>query len=293
MLCCWLLAWPATTRASGLGVGVCAPEVPFSGAVERHQLAKAVAQHLARGLGRPVEGFAYINPRDLRRDVRAGRLHFAIVGTLFAATVPGDQILAQARLSPRGGTSWSVLVPAGTSLAALKGSRLQVPRMGPGTLTFVQDGVLRGSVDVEAHFKVQGSPDLLSARMAVRLGRADAVVAPIALGRRAAGDELVPAVEGFRVPPPAFVVVDRRMTPQMVTMARQALLSYNASIANVRGWDVANAAMYREVANLAGRTEFKMVFAPAPRVPLMLNLWLRMDSFLPTMPALDEPLWVP
>jgi tetratricopeptide (TPR) repeat protein len=277
----------AAGPAAGLGVGLCAPELPFTGAVERHRLVKAVAQHLARGLGRPVEGLAYINPRDLRRDIRSGKLHFAIVGALFAATVPEDQILAQARLSSSEGAVWTVLAPTLQDLKALKGKRLQIPSMGPSTLKFVQNGVLGGKLKVTKYFKVQWSPDLLSANQAVRLNRADAVVAPIFF------KDLIPAAKGYEVPPPAFVVVDRQMPQEMVTKARAAVLSYGASIATVGSWYAANAGEYRELAVFAGRTEFRMVLIPGKKVVIKVGELLKQDVLLPRMPELNEPLWVP
>lgn len=279
--------WPHQAQAERrLGVGLCVPEIPFASARARHRAAKRVAQHLSRSLRRPVEGFAYLKPEDLRRDIRAGRLHFAVVGALFAATVPDNQILAQGRLTKGSAGVWSILCRDKRGLQQLMGKRLQIPRMGPGMLTFVQDGVLGGAVNVKGHFKVQWSPSLLSAQTAVRLGQAEAVVAPTST----AG--LVPAIEGYPLPPPAFVLVDRQVPTKTVEQARKALYSLKVGNATLQGWHKPEAGAYRKLAAFAGRQELRMVLIPVVGIPLDVGDLVKSEVLLPGMPALVEPFGV-
>jgi hypothetical protein len=278
--------WPGRAHADRrLGVGLCVPEVPFSGAEARHRAATRVAQHLSRALHRPVEAFAYLESRDLRRDVRAGTLHFAVVGALFAATVPEDQILAQGRLAKVTDAVWSVLCRSRRELKQCKGMRLQVPRMGPGTLAFVQDGVLGGGVDVKAHFRVQWSPDLLSAQRAVLVNQADAVVAPVS------APGLVPIREGYRVPPPAFVLVDRQVPAETVASAKKAILSLEIQIGTVQAWREPEVATYRKLAAFS-RQQLGMVMVPVVGIPLDVGDLVEKEVLLPKMPGLDETLGV-
>jgi hypothetical protein len=269
-----------------LGVGLCVPEIPFASARARHRAAKRVAQHLSRSLRRPVEGFAYLKPEDLRRDVRAGRLHFAVVGALFAATVPDNQILAQGRLSKNTAGVWSILCRDQRTLQQLRGKRLQIPRMGPGTLAFVQDGVAGGAVNVKGHFKVQWSPNLLSAQAAVRLGHADAVVAPLST------TGLVSVLQGYPLPPPAFVLVDRQVPTKTVELARGALQSLKVGVSAVQSWHKPEAGAYRKLAAFTGRQQLRMVLVPVVGTPLDVDDLLRREVLLPGMPALDEPFGV-
>lgn len=278
--------WPGRAHADRrLGVGLCVPEVPFSGAEARHRAATRVAQHLSRALHRPVEGFAYIDPRDLRRDIRAGTLHFAVVGALFAATVPEDQILAQGRLTKSTDGLWSVLCRSKRTLKELKGMRLQIPRMGPGTLAFVKDGVLGGEVDLKTHFRIQWSPDPLSAQRAVRVDQADAVVAHLS----ATG--LVPVGEGYRVPPPAFVLVDRQVPAETVEGAKRAMLSFEVQLGTVQAWREPEAGAYRKLVPFS-RQQLGMVMVPVTGVPLDVGGLVKEKVLLPAMPELDETFGV-
>ena len=287
LLACLAGLWPRGARADQqLGVGLCVPEIPFASARARHRAAKRVAQHLSRSLRRPVEGFAYLRPDDLRRDVRAGRLHFAVVGALFAATVPDNQILAQGQLSPSSASVWSILCRHRRTLQELRGKRLQIPRLGRGTLSFVQDGVLGGAVNVQDHFKVQWSPNLLSAETAVRLGQADAVIAPLST----AG--LVAVLQGYPVPPPAFVLVDRQVPTELVNRAQKALYALKVGGSTIKAWQNPDAAAYRKLAAFAGRQKLRMVLVPVVGAPLEVDDLLKRDVLLPKMPALDEPFGV-
>jgi hypothetical protein len=275
-------------RAQGrLGVGICVPEIPFNGALARHRAARRVAQHLARALRRPVEGLAYLHPKDMRRDIRAGVLHFAVVGAMFAATMPDDQILAQGRLANSAAGIWSVLCRSKRSLKDCQGKRLQIADMGPETLKFVEDGVLGGKLKVQSHFKVQWSPNLLSAEMAVVLNQADAVIAPVST----AG--LVPLVKGYAVPPPAFVLVNRQVPPEVVEKARNALLSFTATIGTLKGWDPPSPGAYRKLVAFAPQEELRMKLAPLQGTPLGIGDLIKGAVLQPDMPELDEPLEVP
>jgi hypothetical protein len=280
--------WPGRALADRhLGVGLCLPELPFSGALARHRAAKRVAQHLSRALRRPVEGFAYLRPQDLRREIRSGKLHFAVVGALFAASMPEDQILAQGRLAQSAAGVWSIFCRARRELKELKGKRLQIPRMGPETLSFVQDGVLGGKVDLRAHFRIQWSPDLLSAEKAVMLGHADAVLAPHSTGG------LVPVVRGYALPPPAFVLVDRQVPAGTVERARKAILSCDhGEIGAMPAWQRPDAGAYRKLAPFTGRQDINMVLAPVNGLPLDVNDLVRDEVLLPAMPELVEPFGV-
>lgn len=279
--------WPGQARAERrLGVGLCVPELPFSGAQARYRAAERVAQHLSRALRRPVEGFAYIKPEDLQRDIRSGTLHFAVVGALFAATIPEDQILAQGRLAKRTAGVWSIFCRSKRELQELKGKRLQIPWMGPGTLAFVQDGVLGGRVNLQADFRVQWSPNLMSAEKAVLLGHADAVVSPFS------GQGLVPVVRGYPLPPPAFVLVDRQVPADTVERAKKALLSFRAAISTIPAWQRPEAAAYGKLAAFAGRQEIRMVLAPVTGLPLDVGDLVKDGVLLPGMPELDESFGV-
>jgi len=282
---------PDLARADGrLAVGLCVPEIPFTGALARHRAAKRVAQHLSRALRRPVEGLAYLNPEDLLRAVHAGTLQFAVVGALFAASVPDEQILAQGRVDSEAASVWSVLCRDRRDLRDLqscKGKRLQIPKMGPETLKLVQEGILGGKLDVKKHFKVQWSPNLLSAEMAVVLGQADAVVAPLS------APGLVPLVRGYALPPPAFVLVNRQLPRKTVEVARGAILSLTAPIGSVGGWEPPDVAAYHKLTAFATKQGLKMSLVPVNDLPLDLGDLLQQDVLLPAMPELDEPLGVP
>ena len=69
-----------------LGVGLYTPEVPFEGPAKRYEMVRALAKHLSAVLGRPVEGKAFKSAGDLRRQIKARKIHFAVLGAVYLAS---------------------------------------------------------------------------------------------------------------------------------------------------------------------------------------------------------------
>jgi len=152
-------------------------------------------------------------------------------------------------------------------------------------LTLVREGILARQIDPRVYFKIQWSPDLRSAQEAVRLGQADAVVGPLSTSG------LVPVLQGYPMPPPAFILVDRRVPATMVETAKKALMSLQSAMGPVQAWDAPDVTAYRKLAAFS-KKEVGMVLVPVTGMALDIGDLVKNEVLLPGMPELDETLGV-
>lgn len=283
-VCLW--TGPALAQAQ-LGVGLYTPEVPFTGPAQRYEAVRALAKHLSAVTGRPVEGKAFKSAADLRREIKARRIHFAVLGAVYVASRRGGRVLATARYRSAASGRWSIMSKGKKPVTALRGKVLQVPTMGPLALGLVQYGLLDGNVDVRRYFKVARSPDLTSAVAAVRLGQAHAVVAPVDTSG------LVPTVRARALPAPAFVVVAPRLPQDLVTAARKGILTYSRPMATLQGWRASGGKEYTALAGAARRRPRKMALLPTTPARLRVSDLVDTRSLHGRLPPLDDLFWAP
>jgi len=272
--------------AAPLGVGLYAPDIPFGSPAERLSFVKGIAHHLSNALSTPVEGKAYKLPGDFEKDVRARKIHFAVVGAIYASSRPFT-VVARAQLKSGATSTWSLMAGGKTTLAALEGKRLQLPWQGNRTLDLLQNGVLGGTVEISKYFKVARAPDMASAVAAVRFRRADAVLAPTDT------PGLVPVVGGIAVPGPAFVVADSQRPAAQVAAATRAIVSYGAAMATIQGWRASGAGPYNALASTSAKKVFPMVLAPAPASVLRVADLVEIGQVKPEPPKLEDLYWIP
>ncbi len=284
LACLW--AGPAGAQ-NQLGVGLFAPEVPFSGPAQRYEAVRALAKHLAAITGRPVEGKAFKSAADLRREIKARRIHFAVLGAVYVASRRSGRILATARFRKKTSARWSIMSKGKQPVTALRGKTLQIPTLGPLALGLVQYGLLDGNVDVRRYFKVARSPDLTSAVTAVRLGQAHAVVAPVDT------PGLVPTVRARALPAPAFVVVAPRLPQDLVAAVRKGILTFSRPMATLQGWRASGRKAYSALAGAARRRPRRMVLHPTTPARLRVSDLVDTRSLHGRLPPLDDLLWAP
>jgi len=281
-----LLTPSESTGEKKLGVGLFAPEIPFSGPAERYRLVQGIAQHLSNGLGVPFEGRAYKTAHDFARDVQRGTIHFAVLGGLYVATDRQSRILAIGQLARN--DPWTIMAGKLKTIEELKGKVLQIPGLGPITVRFVENGLLAGSVDVKKTFLIKMAPDLRSAQTAVRLGRADAALAPVS------SPGLTKVVDGLRIPPPAFVGLDKQLPQATVDKVTRLMLSYGVAIAGIQGWKRGDRVPYHRLVALSAKKTYRMMLAPVGIVHLEDQQLINIKALRPSLPTLEGKLfWVP
>ena len=134
---------------------------------------------------------------------QVGKIELALVGGVYAASSPYRRIV-QGRFGTARARIWSVMARKKVRLSELKGKTLLLPDLGPLTTRFVENGLLGGEITLSKWFKIIRAPDVSAAVAGIRLGKADAVLAPVGT----AG--LHPVIGGLTVAPPAVVVATGR-----------------------------------------------------------------------------------
>jgi hypothetical protein len=282
-----VLALGQASAQPKLGIGLYVPDLPFSSPAQRYTFAQGLAQHLTSSLGQPVEGRAYKSALDFERDVKDQKIHFAVVAGAYAAAKPGYKLLARAQLASAQDGVWSLLGKSKIKLSELQGKTLQVPSLGPLVLGWIQFGLLGGSVDLKKSLTVKQSPDLASAVSAVRLGQADLVVAPVS------SKGLVPLLTGVAMPPPALVLVGKKVAPEIEAKVTSAVLSYGAAVASVQGWQAAKPGPYQAFAASTKKKLMTMKLMPVAAARLKVDEVVNLSRLELQMPAMEELFWVP
>jgi hypothetical protein len=166
----------------------------------------------------------------MRREIKAKKIQFAIVGGIYAASNRMGPILAVARV-PRRQRLWTLLSRRRTSLMALRRRTLQLPTPNPILVGLVQNGLLAGNLTINKYFRVVRSPSLESGIAALRAGKAELVFAPVA------SPGLVSVVRRtVTIPPPAFVALEPGLPQGTTRAATRALLSLKGGLPGLSEW---------------------------------------------------------
>lgn len=167
-----LAAPPAV--ADPVTVGVYAPSMPFDGTAARLELASKLAAHLA---GADGVGRVYGKASDFAAALARGEIQLAVVDAAFlAASGVAHTDLAVAIRGGDAAVAWQLVARAPIAgVLDLRGKTVVAPVAAPAD--FVDNAMLGGELPV-GFFRVEASPDVLSAVAAVDLGKADAAVVP-------------------------------------------------------------------------------------------------------------------
>ena len=244
-----VLGWATPVGAQQqLGVGFYVPETEL-GAYKRFAFVNKLADRLSEALGVRVTGYTHKTKADLWRDLKARRIQCAVVGGVFAAEQRGWHVVAMAGRA----MGWNLMSKRKIRLGDLRGKTLQLPRLGKLVSGLVQNGLLRGNIQIKSHFVIYHSPELISAVKAVRLDQADLVFAPVKI------KGLFPLLpESIEVPPPAFVILDRRLSVQKV---RQAVLALQGDWGALARWHAVTPGSYARLRVVASHRRMMMMMA--------------------------------
>lgn len=167
----------AAPRAQAqVAVGVFAPSTPFDGTAARLDFANKLAAHLG---GSGAVGRVYGKASDLSAALAKGEIQLAVVDAEFLATTSaGHTALAVAVRDGSTEAAWQLVARSAATILELRGKTVLAPVTDGRHAAFVDNALLGGEL-AAGFWKVEASPDALSAVAAVGLGKADAAVVPV------------------------------------------------------------------------------------------------------------------
>jgi hypothetical protein len=243
-----LTAMAATAAAEPLRVGVYAPATPFEGTAARLEFVTRLAKHLG---GDDAIGRVYGKAGDFASALRKGDIDLAVVDTTYLAASGGSY--AVLAVAVRGGdtrTGWD-LVARGTvdSVLALKGKTVITPAVGGRETAFVSEALLGGELPPD-FFKVESSPDVLSAIAALGIGKADAAVVPSGLSLPSGTNRVVslPAISW------PVLIASPRASAEIQASAAERSLTFAGSGA-ISGFRSGSSDAYKALARRFGRPQ--------------------------------------
>lgn len=171
------VALAAPAAADPVTVGVYAPSTPFEGTAARLEFANKLAVHLA---GPDAVGRVYGKASDFGAALTRGEVQLAVVDAEFlATTAAAHTALAVAVRDGDTAAAWQLVARApAASILDLRGKTVVAPVTDGRHGAFVDNALLGGEL-ASGFWKVEASPDALSAVAAVGLGKADAAVVPV------------------------------------------------------------------------------------------------------------------
>jgi hypothetical protein len=243
MMLCGLAA---AASAEPLRVGVYAPATPFEGTAARLDFANKLAKHIG---GADAVGRVYGKASDFSSALRKGDIDLAVVDTTYLAASGGTY--AVLAVAVRGGdtrVTWD-LVARGTidSVLELKGKTVLSPVVGGRETAFVNEALLGGELPPD-FFKVESSPDVLSAIAALGIGKADAAVVPSGLSLPSGTNRVVtlPAISW------PVLIASPRASADTQALAAERSLTFGGAGA-ISGFRSGSADAYKTLARRFGR----------------------------------------
>ena len=234
--------------AEPLRVGVFAPATPFEGTGARLDFATKLAKHLG---GPDAVGRVYGKASDFASALRKGDIDLAVADTTYLAATGGSY--AVLAVAVRGGDTrigWD-LVARGTvdSVLALKGKVVLSPPVGGRETAFVSEALLGGELPAD-FFKVEASPDVLSAIAALGIGKADAAVVPSGLSLPA-GTNRVVSLPVISWP---VLIASPKASASIQELAAERALTFTGSGA-ISGFRSGSSDAYKTLARRFGRPQ--------------------------------------
>lgn len=140
-----------------MGIGLYSPDLGLSPYDLFDQIDR-LARYLSTQLQLPVTALAYKRSRDLARDMRNGKLQFAVISALqFVSSSPEKsspettRILASTHCGGASSSSWGLMAKKKASLSELRQTVLQVPEIADKVEAFIDHGLLATNIRVSEY----------------------------------------------------------------------------------------------------------------------------------------------
>ncbi len=291
MLLAMVMALVANAAAQGKKyvIAIYAPNAPFASGTERFNFAARLAQQIASVAGLQAEGKAFARAGDLEAAIKAKQVDFAVVDGVYLAQrgVP-YQVLAIATTGGETQPKWALFASAPGGTHSLQGKKLALPRSGPRDADFVGNALFDGELQMKKFFAATSeTPDIASAIEAVKLKRADAVLAPASEGKG-----LSNIADVGRVPNAAFCEVAGNTPSDVISKVKEAVIKHGVAAA-LDGWKSSDSGPYRALqAQMGARSKRGMM--AEPDVVKMEDLDILVPPQLdPSLPDLKSQYWTP
>lgn len=243
-----LMLTTGVAAAEPLRVGLFAPATPFEGTGARLDFVTKLAKHLG---GPDAVGRVYGKAGDFASALRKGDIDLAVADTSYLAATGGTY--AVLAVAVRGGetrTGWDLVARgAADSVLALKGKTVLSPPVGGREAAFVGEALLGGELSAD-FFKVESSPDVLSAIAALGIGKADAAVVPAGLSLPAGTNRVVSLPE-ISWP---LLIASPRASAAIQALAAERALTFSGGGA-ISGFRSGSSDAYKSLARRFGRPQ--------------------------------------
>lgn len=260
-------------------VGVFAPSTPFDGTAARLDFANKLAAHLG---GSGAVGRVYGKASDFTAALSKGEIQLAVVDAEFLATTGvAHTALAVAVRDGSTDAAWQLVARSAGTILELRGKTVLTPVTDGRHAAFVDNALLGGEL-AAGFWKVEASPDALSAVAAVGLGKADAAVVPVGVALPS-GVTRVATLPSVSWP---VLIAAKDAPTAVVTAARERAGSFGGSGA-ISGFRASGIDGYRAL----GRRMKRIVRqAPmlVPNLRLAVGELLEGRAFTVTRPALSS-----
>jgi hypothetical protein len=270
-------------------IAIYAPNAPFASGTDRYNFVDRLAKQITSVAGVQAEGKAFARSGDFEAAIKAKQVDFAVIDAVYLAQrgVP-YQVLAIATTGGETQPKWALFAGVAGDVKSLQGKKLALPRSGPRDEEFVGNGLFNGELTVKKFFSQRiDPPDLASAVEAVKLHRADAVLAPMAEGKG-----LSKVMEVDRVPNAAFCEVAGNTPNDVISKVKEAVIKHGAAAA-LDGWRSSDAGPYRALAGGMG-SRSKRGMMTEPDIVKMEDLDILIPPQLdPSLPDLKSQFWTP
>ena len=248
-----------------LVVGVYSPWTYFPDSLSRSRYAMELAGALSRSTGLSIEGRGFMARQAFDAQVEAGRMAFAVIDAphqLERGFTPLAQTIAHGR--PTRSMVLTVRQSLTGTLAGLRGRTLANVIHGPWDARFVLNFLLRNQVAPDFFVGGRSVRDVGSALSLVKLGQIDA-----AFTYKGTAEGVY---ESPPVPLPAFVQTDPKLTAEVVTKVRRAVLGVAVRNQVFSGFSAYRHEVYTGLEAALAASPHQAVRPPTERGPRKQNI---------------------
>ena len=239
-----------------LTVGMYAPTVDFGSQQSRLQYVQGIAKAIesATGIKTTAQVFASLG------SLKKAGVDFAIVDGQCYAVNGTWKLLADAEIGGSTSRPWALYSSIGSDMSSLTSKKIAYVETGCKDDEFIDNAMLESEVAPSFWGGRVAKSDLASAVAAVASYKnAEAIFAPVGSAKG-----LTKVFDTGEVPNPAFVQVNTKLDPKVVSQAQSAVTSYGGGGA-ISSWAGASKSPYSALEGRMGHVTKEGVFAaPEP-----------------------------
>jgi len=253
-----------------------APTAPLPSADARFSFVDKIARYL-QSVGVSVVPKVFARAADLETAIKRGQVDLAILDAFYAADRGANYpVIAVATAAGEPYQRWGLYTHLQSgSILDMSGKRLAwVSPAGTREAAYINNVLLYGELKVGQFFQMGSpTPDIGAAVSDVVLRRADCVFAPEQAVQGKSLRRVYDAGEAGRIPNPALVQVQARLSSDTISNIKRSIVSFNTT-GVLDGWRTGTNSgdAYRQLRQrLRGRPDRNLVFAEPQRLGAQVN----------------------